>query len=89
MRYDLTTKQCTELKVVLDEAAECTCAVVINSPEFNTPLILVAGGWDGTKALGRIQIFEVLNDAPYLRRFSVSGDLTTARNRPAAVVISK
>uniref|UniRef100_A0A914HFJ3 Uncharacterized protein n=1 Tax=Globodera rostochiensis TaxID=31243 RepID=A0A914HFJ3_GLORO len=78
--------------IALEKPRENHCSVIFGDGQGNEWLAII-GGWDGHKALSDWEIFELLPDAPWLRRTDIGpwgekpATLATARNRPATILI--
>ncbi|KIH63906.1 kelch repeat protein [Ancylostoma duodenale] len=48
--------------------------------------IIVMAGWDGRRSLDSVEVFEIVDEHPYLVPITVDIKLCQARNRPASIV---
>uniref|UniRef100_A0A1I7ZAG6 Kelch repeat-containing protein n=1 Tax=Steinernema glaseri TaxID=37863 RepID=A0A1I7ZAG6_9BILA len=87
-RYDLDSPNCEELPVKLSIARENHSTVAVQSVDGNKTLLVVIGGWDGKQALDSVEIFEVLEEAPWLLKVSEEvKSIGEVRNKPVALAL--
>ncbi|CAI4224591.1 unnamed protein product [Auanema sp. JU1783] len=80
LRYDVLSKETQILPIALNTPREnhvSTCLL--------GKYIVTIGGWCGRTALTSIEVFEVLDQAPFLRRIECNVTLDVPRNRPALI----
>ncbi|EPB70694.1 kelch repeat protein [Ancylostoma ceylanicum] len=82
IRYSVADKTSEILPVRLRTAREnLVCEVVFGR------YIIVMAGWDGRRSLDSVEVFEIVDEHPYLVPVNVDIKLCQARNRPASVVV--
>ncbi|KAL6731700.1 hypothetical protein Aduo_002536 [Ancylostoma duodenale] len=81
IRYSVADRTSEILPVRLMTAREnLVCEVVFDR------YIIVMAGWDGRRSLDSVEVFEIVDEHPYLVPVTVDIKLCQARNRPASVV---
>lgn len=82
--YDLETHKNQISETKLKIARENHVSGIVHVAD--TAYLVVAGGWDGKKTLDSVEVFQISQNAPYLKP-EITGSLVIPRNRPSSISI--